>query len=424
MRRPLVVLALAAALAAPLSPATSPGGMPAWLRTLLGPAPLAAQSLLATSGLGVPTPPLDARARALGGVPTGLFGLDLSLGNPADAADVRYRGGMASVQPFSRSDELGGQSASTSGARFPLLRVLYPTRRIVFSLGYGGFLDQSWGVSSTGVSHFGGDTATVTDITRSVGGISQLRLGASYLLSPRVALGGAVGLYTGNVTRDVTRDFPDSTHSDFLGFESRTQWGFHGPLASVGIRADIGAVLRVAGDVTWSGKLSADSSSGAARGRSYSLPLQAEAGASALLAPSLALSVGGTWANWSKTTFSGCGSLAICTPGSAAAFVARDTRTYGVGLEYGGTHAGVRTYPFRIGYHYAQLPFFAPGDDVLPTEKSGSVGMGVRIGGSENSPAAQLDGAIERGSRSGGATPAALSEKFWRLTFSLAVFGR
>ncbi len=403
-------------------------GLAAVAALALLPARLAAQSLLATSGLGVPVPPLDARARALGGVPTGLFGFDLSLGNPADAADVLYRGGMASVQPFSRSDELNGEKATTSGARFPLLRVLYPNRRFVFSLGYGGFLDQNWAVTDRSTGRFGGDTATVVDVTSSIGGISQLRLGASYLLSPRVAVGGALGLYTGGVIRSVTRAFPDSSSTDFLGFNSRTGWGFHGPLASAGIRADIGSILRVAGAFTWSGTLTADSSQGTAQPRSYKMPLAAEAGASAILAPALALSVGGTWTGWSKTTFAPVqqgGVIVPCsTPGCAtAAFLSRNTWSYGAGLEYGGTRAGVRTFPFRIGYHYAQLPFYAPGDK-LPTEKSGTIGMGVRIGGSENSPAAQLDGALERGSRGGGPSTGALSESFWRLTFSLAIFGR
>jgi len=269
-------------------------------------------------------------------------------------------------------------------------------------------------------------------VVRSDGGIAQLRLGASYLLSPRVAVGGALGLYTGGVTRQVTRTFPDSSNADFQGFNARTSWGFHGPLAAVGVRADIGPILRVAGAVTWSGKLTADSAEGGAQPRSYSMPLQAEAGASALLAPSLALSVGGTWAGWSRTTFSQavvaptatppCTSPG-CTTTGGSAFLSRNAWTAGAGLEYGGTRAGIRTFPFRIGYHYAQLPFYAPGDK-LPTEQSGSLGMGVRIGGSENSPAAQLDGAIERGSRSGGPSSGPLSESFWRLTFSLAVFGR
>ncbi len=415
MRRVASLLGLAAVgTLAPLS------GIP--LLRVLAPAPLAAQSLLATSGLGVPVPPLDARARALGGVPTGLFGFDLSLGNPADAADVLFRGGMASLQPFSRTDELAGQKATTSGARFPLLRVLYPTRRFVFSLGYGGFLDQSWAVSATQVSQFGGDTATVSDVTRSTGGISQLRFGVSYLLGPKVAVGGAVGLYTGSVTRQVTRTFPDSTSAAFQGFNSTTAWGFHGPLASAGIRADIGSIVRLAGAFTWSGTLSADSSAGTAQPRSYQMPLQGEVGASALLAPALALSVGGSWASWSRTKFGAdvsCPFGGTCQP----AFLSRDAWSYGAGLEYGGTRAGIRTFPFRIGYHYAQLPFYAPGDK-LPTEKSATIGMGMRIGGSENSPAAQLDGAIERGSRGGGPSSGPLSESFWRLTFSLAIFGR
>lgn len=388
---------------------------------LAAPASVAGQSLLATRGLGVPAPPLDARARALGGVPTGLFGFDLSLGNPADAADVRYRGGMATLQPFSRTDELDGQRASTSGARFPVLRLLYPAGRFVASVGYGGFLDQSWAVSTTGTATFAGQTTTVQDIVRSTGGISQLRLGTSYTLTPRLALGAAFGLYTGNVSRQVTRDFPDSTSSQFIGFSTRTQWGFHGPLAAVGARADIGSVLRVGAGVTWSGTLKADSSAGAASPRSYEMPLLAEAGISGILAPELTLAIGGQWGSWSRTKF---GEGVSCPAGTCTtALLARDAYSVGAGLEYGGTHSGVRTFPFRLGYRYAQLPFYASGEK-LPSEHAASVGAGMRVGGTEDSPAAQLDAAIERGSRSGGPSATSLSESFWRFTFSLAVFGR
>lgn len=383
-----------------------------------------AQSLLATSGLGVPTPPLDARARALGGIPTGLFGFDLSLGNPADAADVRYRGGMASLQPFSRTSDIDGQRATTSGARFPVLRALYPTGRFVASFGYGGFLDQNWAVTTSGMEHFGGDSASVSDVIRSSGGISQMRLGAAVSVTQHIALGAAVGLYTGNAVRQVTRSFPDSVNGNFLGFTTRTQWGFHGPLASVGARADVGTVLRVAASATWSGTLKADSSVGAASPKSYKMPAQAEVGASAILAPKLALSVGGTYAGWAKTTFApglgNCGPLANCAPTGE---LSRNTVSWGAGLEYGGTHTGIRTFPFRLGYHSAQLPFYSQGD-VLPSEHSASAGAGIRIGGTEDSPAAQLDAAIERGSRKGGPAGSSLSESFWRLTFSLAVFGR
>ena len=387
-------------------------------------APARAQSLLSANGLGVPTPALDARARALGGVSTGLFGLDLSLANPADAADVRFRGGMASLQPFSRHDEVGGESGTTSGARFPVLRLIYPTRRVVFSAGYGGFLDQTWGITSSGLETIGGDTATVTDVVKSAGGLAQARVAASYLLTPRIAIGAGFGFFTGSVDRTVSRTFPDSANANFIGFTTTTRWRYHAPLATVGVRADVGAALRVGGAVTWAGTLKADSAQGAAEPRTYEMPLQAEGGVSAILAPKLMATVGGHWASWSRTNFRQptCEPAADCVPGS----LSRDTWDYGVGLEYGGTQSGVRTFPFRLGYHRAQLPFYQGGDG-LPSEKSFSAGAGMRVGGfvgSENSPAAQLDATVERGTRNGGPSAGPLSESFWRVTVSLAIFGR
>lgn len=381
--------------------------------------PAYAQSLLSANGLGLPTPPLDARARALGGVATGLFGFDLSLSNPADVADVRYRGGMATLQPFSRRDEVGGESATTSGARFPVVRLLYPANRVVFSAGWGGFLDQNWGITSSGLAQIGSDTATVSDVVRSTGGISQARVGASYLLTPRIALGAALGVYTGSVDRTTTRTFPDSVNANFIGFTSTTRWRFHAPLASVGARVDLGSAIRVAGSATWSGTLKADSALGAATPRTYPMPLQAEWGVSGVLAPKLVATLGGEWAGWSRTKFSPCTTGDInCNP-----TLARNTWEYGAGLEYGGAQTGVRTFPFRLGYHYAQIPFYHAGDD-LPKEKAFSAGAGMRVGGSESSPAAQVDATVERGSRNGGPTSSALSESFWRLTVSLAIFGR
>ena len=386
-------------------------------------APLRAQSLLAANGLGVPVPPLDARARALGGIRTGLFGFDLSLGNPADAADVHFRGGMASLQPFSRTDEVAGERATTSGARFPLLRVIFPSGRLVYSLGFGGFLDQTWGVTSTSTEQLGSEADTVRDVARATGGVSQLRAGASYLLSSHVALGAAVGLYTGSLRRELIRSFPDSVNGDFQGFTSLTQWGYHGLLASVGGRADVGSVLRVGGALTWSGTLKADSALGAAVPKSYKLPLQADFGASALLAPTLALSAGASWGGWSKT-FGTPGSPSLpCPPAGCGPITnSRNAWDVGAGLEYGGVQSGFRHFPLRIGYHYSQLPFFQHGD-VLPTESAAAVGGGFRVGGNPGSPAAELDGSLERGSRKGGPTATPLSETFWRLTFSLAVFG-
>src|SRR5688572_11033762 len=72
---------------------SSAAGRFALLALLLAPGALtpqagAAQSLLSAGGLGIPVDPLDARARALGGVAIGLTGGQLLPSDPVSAADL------------------------------------------------------------------------------------------------------------------------------------------------------------------------------------------------------------------------------------------------------------------------------------------------------------------------------------------------
>src|SRR5690606_37403261 len=108
-----------------------------------------AQSLFATRGLGVPVLPVDARGAALGATGIGLLGFHTSMVNPAELAGISRRGVSAALQPVSTSVDVDGAEDGTSGTRFPLLNVLYPVSgRLVLSLGYGGYLDQTWGIVS------------------------------------------------------------------------------------------------------------------------------------------------------------------------------------------------------------------------------------------------------------------------------------
>src|SRR5690606_793959 len=103
------------------------------------------------------------------------------------------------------------RSANVGGTRFPLLQVMHPFGdRLTLSLGYGGFLDQSWAVVSEGAAVIDGKTITTRDQVESSGGIAQARLGAAYWLAPSLSVGVAAGLYTGRVDRSVTRMFPDT----------------------------------------------------------------------------------------------------------------------------------------------------------------------------------------------------------------------
>lgn len=394
------------------------------LAALAAAAPLHAQSLFSSRGLGTPVAPVDARARALGGIRTGLLGFDLSMGNPADAAGVVLKGALATMQPASQTIDFQGQKATTNSTRFPLVQAIYPFSggRTVATFGYGAFLDQSWGLQQPGTEVFAGDTVRVEDLIRSTGGVSEVRLGVAYSITPRLSVGGAAGLYIGDLARDVRRSFPDSASQNFQGFSSRTQWGYKAPLVSAGFRWDPVPIVRLAGAATWSGKLKAKAdSAGAGLDRTYTLPLQLTGGISALLAPQLTAAFGATYAGWSKTSadFLGTG-LVDVTPGTTvAATTSRNTLELGGGLEYTGLGSGSRAFPIRFGYHRAQLPFAAAGEPA-GSEWSASAGIGYRFAVQNASPIAVADAAIERGKRTGGD----LNESFWRFTVSLALFGR
>lgn len=390
--------------------------------------PAAAQSLFATGGLGIPTPPLDARARALG-TGVGLLGLSTSLVNPAETGGFLQKGFVGTIQPVSRDIELGGASSSVSATRFPLMRLLFPIgTRTVLSVSYGSFMEQSWSVRSEEQVQLGGESVRALDVHASDGGIAQARLGAAFSLRPNLSIGAAAGLYTGELERSLTRTFPDSAQIGVREFSTRSRWSYGAPLAVVGFRWDPVPVARIGAALTWSGELEADGQDDAPDHR-FALPLRVDAGASAYLSSQLSLSVGGGWANWGDAAEN----FDIGPPRAdddLRTLPARNTWDVGGGLEWAGVSTVTRTFPVRAGFRYAQLPF-AVGDDSAarfgepPTEWSAALGLGLRIRDEESGPTALVDATLERGSLSGAAGSVGdLNESFWRVNISLALFGR
>jgi len=371
-----------------------------------------AQSILASSGLGVPLAPVDARAHALGGIGIGLFGPNPSLANPAELAGFPYRGVAASVQSSARSIDFGGQSADAGANRFPLVSVIYPVgARTVLGIGYGGFLDQSWAVATDGFEVIGSDSVAVRDIVESNGGLAQFHFGASYSFSPALAVGVAAGVYTGGLTRLVSRSFTDSDFNEIGDFEQRFQWSQRAPFVSAGFRWDPGSIFRLAGSVTWAGTLDveADDRSAAAQNLSVDLPLQVAFGASAALTPQLTGNIAARWAGWSRAA-----------DGFDPAVAPDDTWEIGGGIEWGGATLGSRPLPIRLGYQRRQYPFRVRGE--LPTEWAASLGLGLHLARTEYGPLASVDATLDRGGRE--AAGAGIAEDFWRFTVSLSLFGR
>jgi hypothetical protein len=382
---------------------------------LLAAQPAAAQSLFGTAGLGVPVAPVDARAQALGGVGVGLLGMNASLVNPAEPAGILRRGLSATFRSAAHDVEFGGARDRLGGTIFPLARVLYPvSERTVFSLGYGGFLDQSWAVLAEGTTPVGDDAVAVRDVTRSAGGIVQVRAGVARLLTPALAIGLAGGVYTGGLERTVTRQFPD--RPDLRPVSTRTEWGYSAPLASVGLRWDPVPVARLGAAVTWSGTLQAERHAGTGEDRSFQLPLQVAVGASGVLAPRLLAAFGGRWAGWSAADDDGPAS-----PGGIGRLDTADSWELGGGVEWQGARTAQRQFPVRLGARYGQLPFLLQGS--APREWAATLGAAAHFAVEETGPLAAAELAVERGGR-GDAGATGLSESFWRLHLSLSLFGR
>lgn len=373
---------------------------------LAAPVALEAQSLFGSRGLGVTTTPVDGRSAALGGLGIALPGPSAALLNPADAAEVTRRGVIVAMQPSSTEIETASGTAGVDATRFPLVQLHLPVgSRTVLSAGYGAYLDQNWGVTSRSSEPLGEDTVTAVDRIVSSGGIAQGRFGVAYGITETLTLGASIGVLTGSTSRVARRTFED----DDVGlspFQTERSSAYNAPLAGIGVRWRPGSALRVGAALTWTGDLSIDVENGT--DSETSMPLQAVAGASVHLLDDLLVALSGRWTGWSS---------ADGLPDGPA----EDAMEIGGGIEYTGIQTARRVFPVRLGARYGAQPFSFGGES--PTESALSFGLGARLAGSEETPMALVDLAIERGAR-GDLGENGLSESFWRATVSVSLFAQ
>lgn len=378
------------------------------LALLVAPGPAAAQSLLGASGLGFPIDPLDARARALGGVAVGLFGPAVHPAEPAAAADLALPSATLTLAGSWVDVHEEGATRDATGTRFPVIGVSYPVRGWgVATLTFGSVMDQRWQVSRDHTLPVGDTVAEVRDVFLSDGGIGALRLGFARRIAPSLAVGASVGTYTGDLTRRFTRTFQpidpgtDPSESQIGGF-----WRYSGLTGSVGAMVDVAEVARFSASLGWSGDLKAepsDDTPGAA-GR-FDVPLELRAGASGRLTPGLVANVGLSYADWSAA-----GEVIQDESGGTAL-------TVGGGVEWTEASLFGRRAPFRIGYRRSSLPFTFGGEDAVETALTAGVGIDLVV--NQNVTLAGMGISLERGSREAGT----LSEDFLRASLTLRVSG-
>jgi len=370
-------------------------------------APAGAQSVLASRGLGYPLEPIDARARGLGGITTGLPDPVPSLINPASAAGIPAASFLVAFQPDQYDATGPGVTASGSTARFPLIVAVFPvTPRISAQVGYGSYLDQHWQVQQTDSITLSTGRVEVNDRFVSAGGVSRLQGALGYRVTDRLSLGASLDVLTGAANDSVVREIG--------GLETAATavtYAYSGVSGGLGARFQPGGGLSLSAAVHGGGTIraKADSASSATNAtREYTSPVRADVGASTRLVGASVLAVSGSWTRWSQLDDE------LASQGGA-----RDAASVTAGVEYAGFNFARKMVPLRVGARYAQLPFrWAGTGTAFPNERAVTAGLGYSFGGR----AALFDASAERGWRGGGS--AGFDEPYWRLSFSLQVLGR
>ena len=368
---------------------------------------LAGQSLFGSQGLGMPIEPMDARARALGTIGVGLLGPSLSPTDLASAAWIFLPTAQITIQPHWVNGDLGGQSIDTQGTRFPQMGVAYPVPSLggTALLHVGSFLDQRWEVQQVYIQEFEGVSESVTDQFSSDGGVSTFQVGWAHRVGEHLSLGVGLGTRIGSVTRTFLRTIGTGPDVEIVPFRTGGEWQYSGLNTSLGIQWDPVSAIRLGGTVNLSQDLKAKPTEITANdSESFALPTEYRFGASGILTPRLALSVGFSFADWKSSN-------ELLGPESLTGSV----WSFGGGLEWAGPSLGIRNFPIRLGMRKSDLPFTFDGEN--PTENVLSGGIGLNLLPAQAGLIGAIDLAFERGNREAGS----LSESFWRATVTFRV---
>lgn len=341
-----------------------------------------AQTPITAIGLGYPTPPLDSRGAALGGIGIGLLGGSFTTRNPADL--VEFRVPTFSVTGSPQSVTLRGSPGGSVGRNeFPILGFVIPLHSWAFSAQAGSFLDEDWSVSFEDTLSTSGALFPYTDRREHKGGVSTVDFSLARSLGP-LSVGVSYGRLVGSLRETFIRQFQASVDSSATApttVSDMANWSYSGWSVKVGAGLRLGNRFRLSGAYGWMGDMTARRDSVGTL-RSFPMPASVSVGASALPIGDLLLTVGGGWTGWSVAD------------GRVAGSRARNVRWEGAGIEFDGWSLGPFPLSLRGGARYRQLPFWQKGFKPLD-EKALTFGLGVYFAGNR----AVIDAALEVGRR-------------------------
>ena len=358
-----------------------------------------AQGALSTQGFGYPPGQTSTRALATGGA-IGEFDADSPI-NPAAIAlsgDPRM---FLQYEPEFRRITSGSAASNATTARFPVFSASVP----IGSHGSVGisastFLDRSSATSTTREQEVAGILATVTETTRLLGAINDLRLAIGWAPSQKVQIGLGAHAYTGQNRVFFSQTFPDSLR--FASISQVSTLGFRGYAASGGILIRPSKNFGFALSGRKGAKMEARSSDSTIS--EANVPDRFGAAFAYEGIPGSSISIHLSRDLWSR--LNGLGS---------ASATAVDTWDGGVGVESLGPRIIQRQTVLRLGARYRTLPFLASGAEVKELSFAGGVGTQFFRN------RAAFDLTVERAGRTVDASGVDARERAYILSFGLRV---
>jgi len=337
----------------------------------------AAQGSLSTQGLGYPTGQMSARAEGTGGAVSDFDAL--SLVSPASIAGVGASALFFQYSPEFRRVTAGSSSATTTTARFPLVAGILPMGPTwTFGLSSSTFLDRSSQTSLVRRQLVGTDSVNMTELTKVLGAIDDVRFALAWAGTPKLRIGGGFHVFSGSNRVTLNHVFPDS--AKYISTSESARLSFAGFAGSAGIEFHPSRAIGFALTGRKGGDLRAESGDSAiGRGK---LPDHYSASVSYDGISGANISARAAHDNWSSLN-----SIGSTVQGF-------DSWDYSVGGEASGPRVMQRLVIMRAGARFRTLPFGFNGQKVSETSFMG--GLGVPLARDR----AALDFSVQHASRS------------------------
>jgi hypothetical protein len=339
--------------------------------------PVNGQGTLSAQGFGYPPGQLSTHAASLGGS-LGEFD-PLSPINPSSLAFWSRGGLYFQYEPEFRHVQSAGQSDRTTTSRFPLTAAAVRLgARATLGIATSTFLDRTWSTEFRSGQILGSDSVLYTERFRSEGAINDVRLGLSWAVSNKLAVGIAGHAFPGENRLSIRRQFDDT--AAFGTLEQTLQLGYSGTGFSAGLQWRPTHALGIAASGRIGGSVSVRQVDSLVA--SATIPNRYGGGIRYEL-PGVTLSGSAERILWSQ--LQGLGTDRV---------EQLDAWDYGAGADMSGPKLIGSATNVRLGYRHRTLPFAANSAQV--TENTLSGGMGLPLAGGR----VALDLALQRAARS------------------------